>query len=263
MSQLIEVKDVPVFRAGDYGEKGKYSADDIWAIAEGYDPSWLEAPVTPDHVQEGPAWGWVKSLRAAGSELFATLRVPADVFALITEGRYRRRSVEIYRNFTLRDGRSRLYLKAVSVLGAATPQVKGLGPLIETAAFSHGLAEAVAIAFGETGKPKARTFSDFASFRTAAAERADELEAEHPEWSYLDCLAQAERELRGIPDPQTFTELDGLVEQAKKSHKTRTLSDMASFRTAVAERADQLEAEHPDWSYRDCLAEAERLLAVE
>lgn len=51
--------------------------------------------------------------------------MPADFKAAINEGKYKKVSVEIYRNL---EGKG-AYLKAVSFLGAATPQVKGLEPI--------------------------------------------------------------------------------------------------------------------------------------
>ena len=48
--KLVTIKRVPVFRAGDYGEKGKYAPEDIAAMAARYAPETSEAPVTVDHV---------------------------------------------------------------------------------------------------------------------------------------------------------------------------------------------------------------------
>lgn len=120
------LRDMVLFRAGDYGPKGQYTVEDIQAFADSYDPLWLEAPATPDHVQDGPAWGWIQRLYRFGDELRGDVQVHPDTYKALAEGRYRRRSVEIYRALLMRDGTTKPYIKAVSFLGAATPQVKGM-----------------------------------------------------------------------------------------------------------------------------------------
>jgi hypothetical protein len=133
----FEIRDLEVFRAGDYGAKGSYTDADLALIARSYSSQTHEAPVTIDHKQEGPALGWVAAVKARGHRLFADLRkVPAEFAQAIKEGAYRKRSVEIYRQLT---GSAGPYLKAVSFLGAAAPHVKGM----EDIAFAAG--EAVSI----------------------------------------------------------------------------------------------------------------------
>lgn len=119
-----ETLEVEVFRAGDYGAKGRYGEAELEAIAADYDPARHEAPVTLDHRQEGPADGWVSGLRRAGDRLLATLaRLSPRLRDLLAAGAYKKRSVELYRAFR---ATGRPYIKAVSFLGAAAPEVKGL-----------------------------------------------------------------------------------------------------------------------------------------
>ncbi len=116
--------EIEVFRAGDYGPKGAYTPDDLRQIADDYNPAAHEAPVTLDHRQDGPAFGWVESLRAAGDRLVARLK---DLHELLRDwiqrGAYKKRSIELYRAFP---ATGRPYLRAVSFLGACPPEVKGL-----------------------------------------------------------------------------------------------------------------------------------------
>lgn len=123
--------DVEVFRAGDYGEKGRWSEDHLDQIVADYDPALHEAPVTLDHARGGPALGWVAALRRVGDRLVASLRgLNVKLLELLRGGSFKKRSVEIYP--TLRET-GRPYLRAVSFLGAAVPEVKGLAdpPLFE------------------------------------------------------------------------------------------------------------------------------------
>jgi hypothetical protein len=135
--------NVEVFRAGEYGERGTFTADDLATIAATYSPGMLEAPVTLDHDQWGRAYGWVVSVRAEGSRLFADMNIHEDMLESLRKGEYRKRSVEIYNS--LKEAGGKLYLKAVSFLGAAAPAVKGMQDL----AFADG-AESVAIEFSES-----------------------------------------------------------------------------------------------------------------
>src|SRR5690606_32066987 len=63
-SEIPNSKELPmneleleIFRAGDYGPRGRWSEADLDRLAAGYDPALHEAPVTLDHAQTGPALG--------------------------------------------------------------------------------------------------------------------------------------------------------------------------------------------------------------
>jgi hypothetical protein len=116
--------EMEVFRAGNFGMKGSYSIADLDSIAQDYSAGLLEAPLTLDHAQSGPAFGWVSALRRIGDRLVATVRgIPVGLLELLRKGDYKRRSIELIRRFT---ATGRPYLRAVSLLGAATPAVPGL-----------------------------------------------------------------------------------------------------------------------------------------
>lgn len=116
-----DLANVAIFRAGDYGEKGKYDRAFLEGVVATYDPKAHEAPVTLDHAQEGPAYGWISSLRADGDVLFADLKgVPEKLARAIEAGRYKKRSIEFY------EVAEKLLVRAVSFLGAQVPHVKGL-----------------------------------------------------------------------------------------------------------------------------------------
>ena len=119
------MKFFEVFKAGKYPQ-GNFTKKEIAEIAKNYDPAFCEAPITIDHQQSGPAYGWVDIAKADGEKLKVSFKeMPADFKAAINEGKYKKVSVEIYRNL---EGKG-AYLKAVSFLGAATPQEKGLEPI--------------------------------------------------------------------------------------------------------------------------------------
>lgn len=119
------MKFFEIFKAGNYPQ-GAFTEGDINALCSHYDPSFCEAPLTLDHTQKGPAYGWVDSLKNQNGSLKASFRdVTEDLKEFVQSGKYRKISVEIYRDL---EGR-KPYLKAVSFLGAAIPQVKGMEPI--------------------------------------------------------------------------------------------------------------------------------------
>jgi hypothetical protein len=138
MSNELELE---VFKAGDYGPKGTWGEAELDGLAADYDPKLHEAPVTVDHAQRGPALGWVAGLRRVGDRLVARLKgMNEKLMEMIRGGAFKKRSVEIYP--TLKES-GRPYLRAVSFLGAASPEVKGL----EDPLFGEGEEEAEAVRF--------------------------------------------------------------------------------------------------------------------
>ncbi|MEI8390079.1 MAG: hypothetical protein WCG23_09370 [bacterium] len=119
------MKFFEVFKAGNYPQ-GTFSQNDVELLASNYDPKFCEAPVTLDHEQKGPAYGWVSGLKSENGKLKASFRDVADELKdFVQAGKYKKISVEIYREL---EGK-KPYLKAVSFLGAAIPQIKGMDPV--------------------------------------------------------------------------------------------------------------------------------------
>lgn len=116
------MKFFEIFKAGTYPQ-GKFTKEQIEEIAKNYDPSFCEAPITLDHEQSGPAFGWVENVKAEKGVLKASFKdVTEDLKSFVNDGKYKKISVEIYREL---EGK-KPYLKAVSFLGASIPQVKGM-----------------------------------------------------------------------------------------------------------------------------------------
>ncbi len=119
------MKFFEVFKAGTYPQ-GVFSPEEVDALAKNYDPKFCEAPVTLDHEQKGPAYGWVSDLKAENGKLKASFKdLSQELKEFVRSGKYKKISVEIYRNL---EGKQP-YLKAVSFLGASIPQVKGMSPV--------------------------------------------------------------------------------------------------------------------------------------
>lgn len=126
-------KPLHIFKPGRHtamsGAVLDFSAADLAASANAYDPGKFEAPLVVGHPSiDAPAYGWVSRLVASEAGLEAeTHQVDAAFAALVSEGRYKKISA----SFFMPDAPGNpapgiYYLRHVGFLGAAAPAVKGL-----------------------------------------------------------------------------------------------------------------------------------------
>jgi hypothetical protein len=114
-----------VFNAGN-GVTVALGEAELRRIADNFDPAYLLPTLNIDHDASGPALGRVTGLRFDGEYLRADIRVSdAGLAERIENGEFPSRSAEIYPNL---DGRGPA-LRAVALLGALPPAVKGLPPM--------------------------------------------------------------------------------------------------------------------------------------
>jgi hypothetical protein len=141
---------IEVFRAGKYPQ-GSFTEDDVAEMANNYDPNIHEAPITLDHNDKGPAYGWVEQLKVRGGVLLAKFKQVSDSLKkLVSSGQYKKRSAEIYPTFDATGGK---YLRAVSFV--TVPQVKGLQPAFgDTLKFSDTKGEYQTLSFSDDETPK-------------------------------------------------------------------------------------------------------------
>lgn len=126
-------KPLHIFRAGRHtaqsGTSFEFSEAEVDAIAAAYDPALHEAPIVVGHPKvDAPAYGWIKSLRAEGAELFAEPDQVEPAFAeMVRAGRFKRISASFYPpKAASNPAPGTYYLKHVGFLGAQPPAVKGL-----------------------------------------------------------------------------------------------------------------------------------------
>jgi hypothetical protein len=97
--------------------------DMVEGLASSYGESGHRAPVVLGHPKDNaPAWGWVTACEAEGDNLFCDLDVTPEFHTLLSEGRFRERSVAFY------DSQPPV-LRHLGFLGATPPKVKGLEPI--------------------------------------------------------------------------------------------------------------------------------------
>ena len=115
-----------------------YTHDDLVHIAENFNKlkDEVKPPVKLGHSEnqklleadDMPAGGWVKSLKVAWDKLLADISdVPKKIYELIKNKAYKRKSAEIYPEYTGSDGKKYgKVLRALAFLGAACPAVNTL-----------------------------------------------------------------------------------------------------------------------------------------
>lgn len=146
---------IEVFRPGTFGPMQggalTFSADDLRAAADAYDPHGAPAPVVIGHpATDAPAFGWVTAMRFDD----ARQRMLADVGDLepsfadaVRAGRYRRVSLSFFRpDSSANPAPGKWYPKHLGFLGATPPAVPGLAPV----AFAGGPDDAVTFEFAST-----------------------------------------------------------------------------------------------------------------
>jgi len=148
---------IEVFRPGTFkpmeGEPITYSAADLRAIADAYDPETAPAPIVVGHPDtDAPAFGWVESFDydLGDERLYANLHQIEPQFAeLVKAGRFKKVSMAYFSPTQSHNPvPGTWYPKHVGFLGAAAPGVPGL----KNAKFSAGPAGAVfTAAFGDRG----------------------------------------------------------------------------------------------------------------
>ena len=128
--------EIEIFRIGTHtamsGQTLGFSADDLQGMAQSYDPGVHESPICVGHPKhDGPAYGWVKGLRAEGGALFADLDQVEPQFAeLVRDGRYKKISAAFYPpDASTNPVPGKYYLRHVGFLGAQPPSIKGLKPV--------------------------------------------------------------------------------------------------------------------------------------
>ena len=157
------VVGVPCFRSGKYPQ-GNFTDENVREICATYDRKFLEAPLTPDHKQEGEAWGWFTNFYTKEAEDGSGLEVLGDCDLLFIgewmwkSGMFKRRSIEFWSDALLPNGKKGFYIKAVSLLGAMTPAVKGLRDMFNQLP-SDATANGKPVFVNFSSQPEANVFS--------------------------------------------------------------------------------------------------------
>lgn len=131
-------RTIEVFRPGTFtpmsGHAVTFSAADLQALSEAYDPAAAPAPAVVGHPKtDDPAFGWATSFRydTEAGRLLADLGELEPAFAdAVASGRYKRISLSLFQPDAPNNPKpGQYYPKHIGFLGAAAPAVSGLRPV--------------------------------------------------------------------------------------------------------------------------------------
>ena len=145
-SETVEFRDEDLMTAGQYFGK-EWGQTDFQKIVDNFTAlkDEVKVPLKLGH-DEGqdllkksglvgedgqPAAGWVENIRIKNGNLVGDfVQVPVLLAELITNGAYKRKSVEVYKDYVDSDGKSwGPVLRAVAMLGADIPKIKDLNDI--------------------------------------------------------------------------------------------------------------------------------------
>lgn len=131
-----------IFRAGDYGDKGSFSNEDLDQMVANFNPSFHEPPVVIGHpVHDAPAYAWVEALKRRGNTLLGKLKQVDPKFEeMVKAGHFKKRSASLYQTT------KGWMLRHIGFLGAQPPEIKGLA----NAVFQEGRHYLVEMSFCES-----------------------------------------------------------------------------------------------------------------
>lgn len=225
------MKFFEVFKAGKYPQ-GKFTQKEIAEIAKNYDPKFCEAPITIDHQQSGPAYGWVDTVKADGDKLKVAFKdVPQEFEKDVNDGKYKKVSVELYRNL---EGKG-AYLKAVSFLGAATPQVKGLEPI------KFMESEADTYEFESDDEPEQFSEADVEDLKNQVAQLEEQVSKFKENNKKMETIKSLKEKISALTDEvATFKEkAQGKEEIEKELHEIKVAIKKREFDEFIDKQIDK------------------------
>lgn len=258
-------RTIEVFRPGTFtpmsGQAVTFSAADLQALSEAYDPAAAPAPAVVGHPKtDDPAFGWATSFRydAEAGRLLADLGELEPAFAdAVAAGRYKRISLSLFQPDAPNNPKpGQFYPKHIGFLGAAAPAVSGLRPV----AFAGDDAGAITFEFADAGALRDvatlfRSMRDFVieKFGLEAADKA------LPGWTISWIDDAADRDPRPA-DPVLGFAASPSSPAPATPETGMTPTPAAPDAAALAERERKLVERERSAAHADNLAFAEKLI---
>lgn len=266
---MAPMKAIQIFRPGRHTDSGghtlSFSAADLEAMAQVYDPAIHQAPLVVGHPRhDAPAYGWVAGLSYAedGGTLDALPeQVDPQFGELVRAGRLKYVSASFYMPDAPQNPRpGAYYLRHVGFLGAQPPAIKGLRP----AEFADDLSGVVTVEFSEpwAWRVIASLFRRLRE-RLIASDGPEVADTAIPEYD-LQTLEDAARE---EAEDSTAKELDmpPTNPSAAFAEREQALSlqaqDLAAQKAQLDAREAALAAQEAERRHAECAAFAESLVA--
>lgn len=130
------MKKIHIFKTGTHtdsnGVSVSFTETDLQNAINAYNPAIHQAPIVVGHPKtDAPAFGWVKSLTADGSNMYAIPeQIQHDFGEQVKQGLYKKVSASFYPpNSPTNPVKGVYYLRHLGFLGAEPPAIKGLEPI--------------------------------------------------------------------------------------------------------------------------------------
>jgi hypothetical protein len=263
---------IEVFRTGTFtpmsGVPITYTAADLKAVADAYDPETAPAPIVVGHpVADAPAFGWVESFDfdATADRLYANVgEIDPTFSAAVKAGRYKKVSMSFFPpDQDANPTPGSWYPKHIGFLGGAAPAVSGLANV----KFSDTAENAVTFVaeFGERGFEEAASL--FQSLREFFIEKFGMEDADKALSSYrIEWLGDMEitQNARSafaippnpsVPPKKETTTVDPNDNPAFAARET----DLATRETAISKREAKI-AHDDNVSFAEALVSDGKLL---
>jgi len=125
--------DVHIFSPGTQtsaqGVTREFTKKDLKQVVDSYKPGVHEAPILIGHEMSDkvPSWGWVKTLKMKGEDLFAEVEFAPQMQEFVRDGLYKKVSASFYSpESKINPDPGKWSLRHVAMLGGQPPAVKGL-----------------------------------------------------------------------------------------------------------------------------------------
>ena len=125
--------DVHIFSPGTQtsaqGVTREFTKGDLKQVVDSYKPGVHEAPILIGHEMSDkvPSWGWVKTLKMKGDDLFAEVEFAPQMQEFVRDGLYKKVSASFYSpESKINPDPGKWSLRHVAMLGGQPPAVKGL-----------------------------------------------------------------------------------------------------------------------------------------
>jgi hypothetical protein len=222
-----------IFRAGSYGDKGEYTAQQLQHVADSYNPDFHEAPAVIGHPDtNAPAYGWAKAVKHEAGKLFAKLGDDTDpnFEEMVRRGLFKKRSVSFYKK---PEG---LELRHIGFLGAQPPEVKGLAAI----KFEEGFEATPEVVFEEASmaeqqKPIGEQIHDYFKHLFAPKDTAtqfSEADAQRLITAAITPLKQENIDLKAKLDKQTTDFAEREKKLVTGEHSGRVAEAVNKLRSA-------------------------------
>lgn len=255
MTQITptDERELEIFRAGTHtsasGVTLAFSQDDLNEIASTYDPSNHEAPVVVGHPKDnGPAFGWIKEVKAVGDRLVAKIhQLNPDFVEAVKNKAYKKVSASFYPPSSPNNPTpGKWSLRHLGFLGAQPPAVKGLTGFVfneedDAIEFEEELDQPVE--FCGMGWGLLQVVDAFQGIREWIIEEYDLDKAEKVLPKALLGMLQYEAQMQRMP--MTVKQDDSMESDSESDY-----SDLAD-RVAALQQASEVATEFGDYGSKD------------